>query len=254
MKATHEGVVGHDGKTCDALGCWCRAQPAADTIAKPQGFPTSNQEVGATRYKLTTGHSDDAGLGGEGWVVRMSDHYPSFDAAQKWVKAEAYEALRLRFEKACARVTELESRGETTTEHTCGTPDAMCDVDCMARAYRDEEDTALLPLSVEDWVDERLENSIRIAMTKTGEDRASWIEDLRYWRLIRERLAKKVSAPLTKCPYCKAPADSGGGIWHVAGCAGLEKVDINRLEYERLVPQVKTTCFDPRTGIKKEAQ
>lgn len=43
MKAAHEGVVGYDGKICDALGCWCRAQPATDTIAKPQGFPTSNE-------------------------------------------------------------------------------------------------------------------------------------------------------------------------------------------------------------------
>lgn len=75
----------------------------------------SNQYVGATRYKLTTGHSDDAGLGGEGWVVRMSDHFPSFDTAQKWVKAEDYEALRLRFEKACARVTESESAQVATT-------------------------------------------------------------------------------------------------------------------------------------------
>jgi hypothetical protein len=74
---------------------------------------TSNEYAGATRYKLTTGHSDDAGLGGEGWIVRMSDHFPSFDTAQKWVKAEDYEALRLRFVKACARVTELESQVET---------------------------------------------------------------------------------------------------------------------------------------------
>lgn len=32
---------------------------------------------------------------------------------------------------------------ETKADHICGTPDAMCDVDCMERAYRHEEGTAL---------------------------------------------------------------------------------------------------------------
>jgi len=50
--------------------------------------------IGAKRYKLTVGHSDDAGLGSEGWYVRMSDHFPSFDTAQKWIREEDYEALR----------------------------------------------------------------------------------------------------------------------------------------------------------------
>lgn len=31
MKAAHEGVVGYDGKICDALGCWCR--PAMEAKA-----------------------------------------------------------------------------------------------------------------------------------------------------------------------------------------------------------------------------
>lgn len=53
-------------------------------------------------------------------MVRMSDHYPSFDTAQKWVKSEDYEALRQRFEKACQRVTEPESAVEPTRERdTC---------------------------------------------------------------------------------------------------------------------------------------
>jgi hypothetical protein len=59
------------------------------------------------------------------------------------------------------------------------------------RAERIEEDTAGLPLTVEDWVAERLANTTRIAMTKTGADRASWIEDGRYWRLIYDRLRLK---------------------------------------------------------------
>jgi hypothetical protein len=59
------------------------------------------------------------------------------------------------------------------------------------KAERIEEDTAGLPLTVEDWVAERLANTTRIAMTKTGADRASWIEDGRYWRLIYDRLRLK---------------------------------------------------------------
>lgn len=54
--------------------------------------PPSNDFV--KRYVLRVGHGDDAGLGGEGWIVRMSDHFSSCEPAQKWVKAEDYDALR----------------------------------------------------------------------------------------------------------------------------------------------------------------
>jgi hypothetical protein len=73
--------------------------------------------------------------------------------------------------------------------------DALTDLaerrESETRAERIEEDTAGLPLTVEDWVAERLANTTRIAMTKTGADRASWIEDGRYWRLIYDRLRLK---------------------------------------------------------------
>jgi hypothetical protein len=45
------------------------------------------------RYVLRVGHSDDAGLGGEGWLVRMSDHFSSCEPAQQYVKAEDYDAV-----------------------------------------------------------------------------------------------------------------------------------------------------------------
>ncbi len=114
-----EGPCFERGKPCSLceIDKLRAAAPApADTIATPNAAPSSKDVIGATRYRLTSGHSDDAGLGGEGYVVRMSDHFPSFDTAQKWVKAEDYESLRLRFEKACARVTELESAVETSGE------------------------------------------------------------------------------------------------------------------------------------------
>lgn len=80
-------------------------------------------------------------------------------------------------------------------------------------------------------------------------------------RQVREVIASIEASPpetraaLTECPYCKRPADSDGSIWHAGGCAGLEKVDINRLEYERLVPQSspKTGCSaDPHSDLPVE--
>lgn len=45
-----------------------------------------------------------------------------------------------------------------------------------------------LPLSVEMWAQERLDTALHMVEQKTGDDRAGWIEDARYWRLIVERL------------------------------------------------------------------
>lgn len=45
----------------------------------------------------------------------------------------------------------------------------------------------------------------------------------------------ETSVALTKCPYCERPADSEGGINHRGGCIGLEKIDLNRLQYNALV-------------------
>lgn len=58
---------------------------------------------------------------------------------------------------------------------------------------------------------------------------------------------KVAAAVLTKCPYCERPADRDGGINHVPGCRGLERVCINQLEYDRLVPQ-----SPPKTGCSGE--
>lgn len=62
-----------------------------------------------------------------------------------------------------------------------------------------------------------------------------------YATVVREAIAAlsatdETPAPLAvECPYCKRPADEEGGIWHVSGCAGLEKVEMNRLQYDALV-------------------
>jgi hypothetical protein len=47
-------------------------------------------------------------------------------------------------------------------------------------------------LTVEEWASERLANSLRIAATKFGEDRRSWLEDVAYWREIVRRLSQRV--------------------------------------------------------------
>lgn len=77
------------------------------------------------------------------------------------------------------------------------------------KAFRGEEDTAGLPLTVKDWVAERLENSLQIAMTKSGEDRAGWIQDARYWRLIYDRLAVE--------PFGKQPGDDNAQTFGSSG-------------------------------------
>lgn len=37
-----------------------------------------------------------------------------------------------------------------------------------------------------------------------------------------------------ECPYCKQPEDSEGCTFHAAGCAGLEAVVLNRLQFDAL--------------------
>jgi hypothetical protein len=50
-----------------------------------------------------------------------------------------------------------------------------------------------MPLNIADmqtWVLERLENTYRIANTKTGSDQSDWREDARYYRAILMSLEK----------------------------------------------------------------
>lgn len=42
-------------------------------------------------------------------------------------------------------------------------------------------------------------------------------------------------ADKSACPYCERPADGDGSIFHANGCAGLESVELNRLQYDALV-------------------
>lgn len=47
------------------------------------------------------------------------------------------------------------------------------------------------PIDVLPWAEERLANSQRIALTKTGDDHLGWLEDLAYWREIVARLKER---------------------------------------------------------------
>lgn len=57
----------------------------------------------------------------------------------------------------------------------------------LVEAFKD----APLPMSVEQWVAERCANALRLAAEKTGVERAAWIVDARYYRIILERLKPK---------------------------------------------------------------
>ena len=50
------------------------------------------------------------------------------------------------------------------------------------------------PLECRDWIGERMENALRIAMTKEGEDRAGWLEDAHYFSSVLSILIKEVNA------------------------------------------------------------
>lgn len=45
-------------------------------------------------------------------------------------------------------------------------------------------------LTVLEWSQERLANSERLAASKTGADRESWLEDVAYWRAIVKSLSE----------------------------------------------------------------
>jgi hypothetical protein len=53
---------------------------------------------------------------------------------------------------------------------------------------------AKLPIPVDMWVRERLENCLRIAKERTGKDRDGWLEDAKYFRAILARLNVLTSA------------------------------------------------------------
>lgn len=52
------------------------------------------------------------------------------------------------------------------------------------------------------------------------------------------------TALIKECPYCKRPADPEGSIYHVGGCAGLETVTMNRLQYDALIKAPGNETFE----------
>jgi hypothetical protein len=43
------------------------------------------------------------------------------------------------------------------------------------------------------------------------------------------------------CPYCGRTADKDGATYHGPGCAGLEEVTMNRLQYDALLASADTS-------------
>lgn len=52
------------------------------------------------------------------------------------------------------------------------------------------KEVELPPYSLAEWIGEREQNALRIAETKTGEDRICWLEDAEYFTRTREALAR----------------------------------------------------------------
>jgi hypothetical protein len=81
-------------------------------------------------------------------------------------------------------------------------------------------------LKVVDWAIERLENSDRIAKTKTGDDQRSWLEDRAYWRAIVDRLERydALLASLVIPHEQEKKEDHGAGLIHqtIPDMAGTE--------------------------------
>ena len=65
------------------------------------------------------------------------------------------------------------------------------------------------PLECRDWIGERMENALRIAMSKEGEDRAGWLEDAHYFSSVLSILIKEVNAapPATQTAGMVPPLD-----------------------------------------------
>jgi len=50
---------------------------------------------------------------------------------------------------------------------------------------------------------------------------------------------------MNACPYCKRPEQADGSIVHAYPCAGLDRVDINRLQYDALVAAARAAGETP---------
>lgn len=64
---------------------------------------------------------------------------------------------------------------------------------------------------------------------------------------LRALVSRETPAVMSECPYCKRPADRQGGILHEAGCAGLETVEINRLQFDALLSRTAQKSTAPLT-------
>jgi hypothetical protein len=50
------------------------------------------------------------------------------------------------------------------------------------------------PISLLEWIDERLQNCLRIAQNKQGDDRDGWIEDAAYFTAIKDSVSRLMGA------------------------------------------------------------
>lgn len=118
-----------------------RSRIILDLIRQDETPQLATSKDVVKRYVLRIGHSDDAGLGGEGWAVRMSDHFSSYEPAQKWVKAEDYDALR-----------NAGSPVETTDDHEADLANQLHEVDRAFRGCLKELDTLRARVPASDYV------------------------------------------------------------------------------------------------------
>lgn len=94
-------------------------------------------------------------------------------------------------------------------------------------------------LSVLEWAEERLANTLHIAPTTTGKDRAGWLEDAAYWsaivdelrevRLLRAEL-QATQAVVTDvrpmlCDILKLCSDVGAGNDYEAVARVIDRID-----------------------------
>lgn len=65
-----------------------------------------------------------------------------------------------------------------------------------------------------EWIQERYDNTGRIAAMKTGDDRAAWLEDRCYWKaIIDERKALLEACELALTEARERDEDLGANCW-----------------------------------------
>ena len=96
--------------------------------------------------------------------------------------------------------------------------------ECEDYLFRDQKQ------SLVDWLEERKLNALRIAQTKTGEDKTGWLEDAAYFSLA-ERVARNSRSSPPEQNHLLAYKEQRNG-WSYIGCTcGIEIGPFHNEEY-----------------------